>query len=69
MAATKTPMIGCEKVQSKQTVIGILIFALVTIISYTFLQTILVLSEGLSVIIALVIGGIVEFTYRKTRKD
>ncbi|MFC0557709.1 hypothetical protein [Halalkalibacter alkalisediminis] len=55
--------------QSKQVVIGILIFALVTIISYSFLYGILHLGEGISVIFGLILGGTVEFIYRRKSRD
>ncbi|WP_157076786.1 hypothetical protein [Halalkalibacter krulwichiae] len=55
--------------QTKQAVIGILIFAIVTILSYSLLYAILNIGEGLSVIIALVLGGVVEFAYRKRTKN
>ena len=69
MAPAKKFVIGSEQVQSKQVVIGILIFALVTIISYSFLFGFLHFSEGISVIIALILGGIVEFIYRRRSRD
>ncbi|ARK31498.1 hypothetical protein BkAM31D_17545 [Halalkalibacter krulwichiae] len=69
MAPSKTDLIGSEQVQTKQAVIGILIFAIVTILSYSLLYAILNIGEGLSVIIALVLGGVVEFAYRKRTKN
>ncbi|GAE35425.1 hypothetical protein [Halalkalibacter akibai] len=51
--------------KSKQAVVGILIFAIVTIIAYIFLQGLLDLSEGISVIIALILGGAAEILYRR----
>ncbi|MCL7748196.1 hypothetical protein [Halalkalibacter alkaliphilus] len=49
----------------KKAVIGIIIFAIVTILSFFLLQNVFQLGEGVSVIAALLLGGIVEFLYQK----
>ncbi|WP_161784705.1 hypothetical protein [Halalkalibacter okhensis] len=51
--------------QRKKALIGILIFAVVTILTFFLLQQVFQFGEGLSVIVALLLGGIVEFLYQK----
>jgi uncharacterized membrane protein YadS len=51
--------------QRNKAIIGILIFAFVTILSYLVFHEFFHLGEGLSVVISLVFGGIVEFMYQK----
>ncbi|MFC0469331.1 hypothetical protein ACFFHM_01955 [Halalkalibacter kiskunsagensis] len=51
--------------QRKRAIIGILIFAFVTILSYLLFHELFHLGEGLSVVFALVFGAIVEFMYQK----
>ncbi len=52
---------------SRQVIMGLLIFAVVTIAVFLFLTTIFKLNEGLSVILGLIAGFGAEVLYRKRK--
>ncbi|TWI57219.1 hypothetical protein [Halalkalibacter nanhaiisediminis] len=55
--------------QTKQGMIGITIFAFVALFSFLLFREGLKLGEGMSVIGAIVVGGIVEFLYQRKQRE
>lgn len=55
--------------QTKQALIGITIFAIVALFSFLLFREGFQLGEGLSVIGAIVIGGLVEFLYQRKKRE
>ncbi|MDT8859621.1 hypothetical protein N0O92_05190 [Alkalihalobacillus sp. MEB130] len=52
----------------RKALMGILIFTIITILSFFLLQSVFGLGEGISVVLALIFGGIVEFIYQRRRE-
>lgn len=51
----------------RQTIVGVLIFAIVTFVSYMIFNGVFSIDEGISVVGAIVIGFLAEVTYRKKK--
>ncbi|GAE25262.1 hypothetical protein JCM9140_1244 [Halalkalibacter wakoensis JCM 9140] len=51
--------------QRKRIILGVFVFAIVTIIAYLLFHELFKLEEGISVIIALALGIVAEYVYRK----
>ncbi|WP_169824108.1 hypothetical protein [Anaerobacillus alkalidiazotrophicus] len=53
----------------KQIIIGLLVFIIITVVTFFLLNLILQLPEGVSVIIAIVVGLLAEVLYRKKARS